>query len=60
VILTPGFDLTPEAVQAHAREHLANFKVPRRVILVEEFPVNATGKVLKNELREQAQALRRT
>jgi acyl-CoA synthetase (AMP-forming)/AMP-acid ligase II len=60
VIPTPGFDLTPEAVEAHAREHLANFKVPRRVILVEEFPVNATGKVLKNDLREQAQALRRT
>ena len=60
VIPTPGVDLTPEAVEAYAREHLANFKVPRRVILVEELPVNATGKVLKNELREQAQALRQT
>ena len=30
------------------------------MILVEELPVNATGKVLKNELREQAQALRQT
>ena len=50
----------PTTSSAYAREHLANFKVPRRVILVEEFPVNATGKVLKNELREQVQALRQT
>jgi len=60
VIPTPGTQLEPADVLAYAREHLANFKVPRRVILVEELPVNATGKVLKNELREQAQALRQT
>ena len=60
VIPAPGAHLAPDDVLAYAREHLANFKVPRRVILVEEFPVNATGKVLKNELREQAQALRQT
>ena len=52
--------VAPDDVLAYAREHLANFKVPRRVFLVEEFPVNATGKVLKNELREQVQALRQT
>jgi acyl-CoA synthetase (AMP-forming)/AMP-acid ligase II len=41
-------------VLAHAREHLANFKVPRRVELVGELPVNATGKVRKDELRARA------
>jgi len=56
VIPAPGVELTSDDVQAYAREHLANFKVPRRVVLVEEFPVNATGKVLKNQLRAQAQA----
>jgi acyl-CoA synthetase (AMP-forming)/AMP-acid ligase II len=60
VIPATGVELAPDDVQAYAREHLANFKVPRRVILVEEFPVNATGKVLKNELRAQAQALLQT
>jgi acyl-CoA synthetase (AMP-forming)/AMP-acid ligase II len=60
VIPASGADLAPDDVLAYAREHLANFKVPRRVILVDQFPVNATGKVLKNELREQAQALRQT
>jgi acyl-CoA synthetase (AMP-forming)/AMP-acid ligase II len=56
VIPAPGVALTPDAVHSYAREHLANFKVPRRVILVDELPTNATGKVLKNELRAQAQA----
>ncbi|SVA93896.1 uncharacterized protein METZ01_LOCUS146750, partial [marine metagenome] len=35
-----------------AREHIANFKVPRQVIFVENLPTNASGKVLKFELRE--------
>jgi acyl-CoA synthetase (AMP-forming)/AMP-acid ligase II len=60
VIPAPDAELTPDDVEAYAREHLANFKVPRRVILVEELPVNATGKVLKNQLRAQAQALLQT
>ena len=41
-------------VVAYAREHLANFKVPRRVEIVDELPVNATGKVRKDELRRRA------
>jgi acyl-CoA synthetase (AMP-forming)/AMP-acid ligase II len=41
-------------VIAYAREHLANYKVPRRVEIVDALPVNATGKVLKTELRERA------
>ena len=36
-----------------APERLANYKVPRSVRLVEELPANASGKVLKRELREQ-------
>ncbi len=38
---------------AWARQRLANFKVPRRVVLVDELPVNAGGKVLKRELRDR-------
>ena len=34
----PGVDVDPDAVLAHAREHLANFKVPRSVVIVESFP----------------------
>ena len=34
-----------------AATQMANYKVPRRVELVDELPVNATGKVVKDELR---------
>lgn len=40
-------------VMSWARDAMANFKVPRRVELVAELPVNASGKVLKRELRER-------
>ncbi len=42
---------TPEAVIAHARERLANYKVPRQVEIIDVLPRNLSGKVLKNDLR---------
>lgn len=38
-----------------AREHMANYKVPRMVRFYEALPVNASNKVAKNELRAQMQ-----
>lgn len=38
-------------LEAFCKERLANFKVPREFIFVEDFPRNATGKILKTELR---------
>jgi len=43
--------LTPDDVVAWAKDHMANYKVPRRVVIVDTMPLNATGKVLKSELR---------
>jgi len=43
-------------VIAWCREQLANYKVPRRVHVVEELPMNASGKVLKDELRQASAA----
>jgi len=40
-----------------AREQLANIKVPRRVVTLDSLPRNASGKVLKNQLRDQARTL---
>jgi acyl-CoA synthetase (AMP-forming)/AMP-acid ligase II len=51
VVPKDGALVTADAVLAYAREHLANYKVPRRVEIVEELPLNATGKVVKDELR---------
>lgn len=36
---------------AHVRSRLAGFKVPRHVVIMDELPVNASGKVMKAELR---------
>ncbi|WP_338699231.1 class I adenylate-forming enzyme family protein [Streptomyces sp. Q6] len=48
----PGSDLTAEAVRAFAAKTLAAFKVPAHVLLQEtELPRNATGKVLKRDVR---------
>ena len=47
-----GADLEAELL-AWAKERLANFKVPRSVVTVESLPLNASGKVLKRELRER-------
>ena len=46
-----GSGLTADDVIEYAKEHLANYKVPKRVLVVDAFPLNATGKVLKTELR---------
>ena len=41
-----------EKLRAHAREHLAYFKVPERVVITgDELPRAASGKVLKRDLR---------
>ena len=37
---------------AHCRQYLAGFKKPSAVIVVDELPRNASGKVLKRRLRE--------
>jgi acyl-CoA synthetase (AMP-forming)/AMP-acid ligase II len=54
VVPRPGASPTPEGVIAWCREHMANFKVPRRVEIVDSLPINAAGKVQKPLLRERA------
>lgn len=41
---------------AHCRAHIAGYKVPRDVVVIDELPRTSTGKVRKNELREAAWA----
>jgi len=50
VVPADDADVTEEDLKAHVRAHLARFKVPREVVLVDALPRNATGKVLKREL----------
>ena len=51
----PGRNDHPvRGIIAWAREQMANYKVPRVVEIVDELPLNATGKVEKNVLRARA------
>jgi acyl-CoA synthetase (AMP-forming)/AMP-acid ligase II len=51
VVARPGVSLAPDDLIAWSRDRMANYKVPRRVIVVDALPLNASGKVLKHELR---------
>ena len=51
VVLEPGPPVEPSEIIEWARGEMANYKVPRRVEFIDALPVNATGKVVKDELR---------
>jgi acyl-CoA synthetase (AMP-forming)/AMP-acid ligase II len=57
VIPRPGATPDPKAIVAWCREEMANYKAPRFVQIVDTFPLNPSGKVLKYELRDRAAAL---
>ena len=52
VVLVPGSEATSAEIREHCAERLADYKVPRRIETASELPRNATGKVLKAELRK--------
>ena len=54
VRLEPGQALTEEQVLAYCRGKIASFKIPRRVIFVDEYPMTSSGKIQKAKLREEA------
>ncbi|HWC62774.1 MAG TPA: malonyl-CoA synthase [Rhizomicrobium sp.] len=54
-----GAKVTEEAVLAALKNQLANFKLPKRVMVLDEIPRNAMGKVQKNLLRARFQDLYR-
>jgi fatty-acyl-CoA synthase/long-chain acyl-CoA synthetase len=51
VVPVPGAELSAEQVVAHAREHLAGYKIPRSISFAGELPKTGSGKVLKRDLR---------
>ncbi|MDP6708055.1 MAG: AMP-binding protein [Alphaproteobacteria bacterium] len=56
VVLRPGTELALDELTAHCRQHLAGFKVPKQLIVLDELPRNPSGKVLKRELRTRLAA----
>jgi malonyl-CoA/methylmalonyl-CoA synthetase len=57
VVRKPGAALDADTIVATLKHEIANFKVPKRVFVVDQLPRNAMGKVQKNLLREQHQGL---
>ena len=52
VVTQPGRMADQHELDSFCLEHIARFKRPKRYIFVEQLPRNATGKVLKRELRQ--------
>jgi fatty-acyl-CoA synthase len=51
VVLKPGPTATEEDLLDHMKNHLARYKVPKRVALMDALPLSSMGKILKRELR---------
>ncbi|PTM93138.1 acyl-CoA synthetase [Streptomyces sp. VMFN-G11Ma] len=52
-VVVPRGEVSEQDLIAHVREKLAHFKAPKRVEFVDELPRNASGKILKRELRNR-------
>ncbi|MBF0549928.1 MAG: acyl-CoA synthetase [Deltaproteobacteria bacterium] len=55
IVAKQGNEITEEEIIKHCRQHLAGFKVPKRVIVVAALPKTPTGKLLKREMRRTYQ-----
>jgi acyl-CoA synthetase (AMP-forming)/AMP-acid ligase II len=55
-----GASVAEADLLAWSRENMANYKVPRQFVFVDDLPRNAAGKVLKTELRDGVKQLRGT
>ncbi len=58
IVLAPGAELDEESIRAHAKQRLAAYKVPRRLVVVDDLPRSLIGKVLRREVRERLLAER--
>jgi fatty-acyl-CoA synthase len=52
VVLDQGKEATEDQLKDYVKKNLARYKVPRQIVFLDELPRNATGKVLKRELKE--------
>lgn len=51
VVVKPGEELSEEEVILYSREKLAAYKVPRKVVFIDELPKSAVGKILRREIK---------
>jgi fatty-acyl-CoA synthase len=53
VVKSNGASVSEDDIKKHVKSNLAGFKTPKQVEFLDELPRNATGKVLKKELKEK-------
>jgi long-chain acyl-CoA synthetase len=56
VVLAPGAELDEEGLRDFVRPNLTGYKVPRRIVAVEELPKSLIGKVIRRQVRDQLQS----
>ncbi|WP_347551703.1 hypothetical protein ABFG93_06695 [Pseudalkalibacillus hwajinpoensis] len=52
IVPKPGETINEEEFQRFCRKSLAGYKIPRKLFFVDQLPRNASGKILKYQLRE--------
>ncbi len=57
IMLKPGYNITAEDVQDYCRGKIAWYKIPKYIAFVDEYPLTASGKIMKYKLREMAAKL---
>jgi long-chain acyl-CoA synthetase len=57
VVPSAGATIDPDRVRAYAHERLTGYKVPRRVVVVDDLPRSQIGKVLRRRVRDQIEAI---
>lgn len=53
IVMREGTDASPEAIREYCKTRLADYKVPRRIVVVDDLPRSLIGKVLRREVRER-------
>ncbi|WP_427172570.1 long-chain-fatty-acid--CoA ligase [Arthrobacter sp. 92] len=53
VELAAGASLNEEDLRTYCREHLAGYKVPKRIVAIEDMPRSMLGKILRKQVRER-------
>ena len=57
IILHEGMESSEEEMKNYGKAHMALHKVPRYIVFVKEFPMNAAGKILKYKMKEQSEEM---
>jgi long-chain acyl-CoA synthetase len=57
VVPVAGATVDPDRVRAYARERLAGYKVPRRVVIMDDLPRSQIGKIIRRRVRDLVEAM---